>query len=96
VRVQECELTGILSQRVPIDLVGKIEAEARELLLAGLKTGRAKPSTASRFPSTGGSAVSHTQTQKPTFPGETTRSEQYRIAKKGDPTISMQGFDLSK
>jgi hypothetical protein len=77
VRVQECNLKGMLSQIVYIDLVGKPEAEARELLLAGLKTGRAKPIAAPGFPSSGGRAAPHTQTPKPTFPVETAWGEEY-------------------
>ncbi|MDX1524618.1 MAG: toll/interleukin-1 receptor domain-containing protein, partial [Anaerolineae bacterium] len=41
VRIQDCRLKGLLSQIVTIDLVGKPEAEARDLLLSGIKTGRA-------------------------------------------------------
>lgn len=68
VRVQECELKGMLSQIVYIDFVGKSEAEAREALLAGLKVGRAKPVTAPGFPGSG--APVHTQVAKPAFPEE--------------------------
>lgn len=68
VRVQECELKGMLSQIVYIDFVGKSEAEAREALLSGLKVGRAKPVTAPGFPGSG--ATVHTQTVKPAFPEE--------------------------
>lgn len=75
VRVQECNFKGMLSQIVYIDLVDKPEDEARELLLAGLKTGRAKPSAAPGFPSSG-RPTSRTQTEKPVFPLESEWAEQ--------------------
>ena len=44
IRVEECELTGLLRQIVYIDLVGKEEQDARDILLAQIKvTERAKP-----------------------------------------------------
>ncbi len=69
VRVQECELKGMLSQIVYIDFVGKSKAEAHEALLAGLKVGRVKPPIAPGFP--GGGVATHTQAMKPAFPEET-------------------------
>lgn len=66
VRVQPCELKGMLAQRVYIDLVGKSETTAREELLAGLRVGRAKPVTAPGFP--GGPGIQHIQPEKPSFP----------------------------
>ncbi|GAB4458252.1 MAG: hypothetical protein Kow0031_38770 [Anaerolineae bacterium] len=70
VRVQECELKGLLSQIVYIDLVGKAQDEARELLLAGLQTGRAKPGAAPGFPGSAGGAPAAPRpaTPPPTFP----------------------------
>jgi outer membrane protein assembly factor BamB len=59
VRVRECELQGLLSQVVYIDLVGLAEEAARETLLAGAKQGRAKPATAPGFPGI----------EEPSFPG---------------------------
>lgn len=50
IRVEECELTGLLRQIVYIDLVGKEEQDAREILLAQIKvTERAKPATRPSF-----------------------------------------------
>lgn len=44
VRVRDCQPTGLLAQLVYVDLVGvKNHAHARERLLAGAATGRAKP-----------------------------------------------------
>jgi hypothetical protein len=49
VRVRECSLTGLLSQIVYIDLVGKSDAEARQVLLEGInrptRSGPAAPSS---------------------------------------------------
>ncbi len=48
--IREVELGSLLSAIVHIDLVGKDEAVAKEELLAGVKRGRAKPSTEPVFP----------------------------------------------
>ncbi|MDX1522489.1 MAG: toll/interleukin-1 receptor domain-containing protein, partial [Anaerolineae bacterium] len=76
VRIQDCHLKGLLSQIVYIDLAGKPEAEARDLLLSGIKTGRAKPDSPPGFPS-GGSAAAQPETPKPSFPVETAWGEQH-------------------
>ena len=62
VRVQECDLQGLLPQISYIDLVGQAEEEARAALLTGVKRTRAKPPTPPPFP--GASAP-----EKPRFPG---------------------------
>ena len=62
VRVQECDLQGLLPQIVYIDLVGRTEEEARAELLAGVKRTRTRPTTPPPFP--GPSAP-----EKPHFPG---------------------------
>ncbi len=51
IRVVECTPTGLLKTRVYIDLVGTEGTVAANLLLAGLRPGRAKPSVEPRFPS---------------------------------------------
>ena len=61
VRVQECDLQGLLSQIVYIDLVGRTEEKARVELLAGVDRRRAKPTTPPTFPSSA--------QEKPRFPG---------------------------
>jgi len=66
VRVQECELKGMLSQVVYIDLVSLTEQAAKETLLAGVKQGRVKPTTAPGFPG----AVKRIISEQPGFPGE--------------------------
>ena len=50
VRVRECDLKGLLAQIVYIDLVGLDETAALKALLAGVQSGRARPTTAPRFP----------------------------------------------
>lgn len=65
VRVRECELKGLLSQIVYVDLVGLDETAARETLLAGVQTERAKPKTAPVFPL----PKAATSTKPPRFPG---------------------------
>ena len=66
VRVRECELQGLLSQVVYIDLVGLAEQAAKEALLAGVKQGRVKPTTAPGFPG----AAERVIAEQPSFPGQ--------------------------
>jgi ABC-type oligopeptide transport system ATPase subunit len=61
VRIQPCDLSGLLGQVIYIDLVGLDEASARAELLQGVNVGRVRPSSQPRFP---GSA-----TTQPNFPG---------------------------
>lgn len=65
IRVRRCSPRGLLAQLVRIDLLGLDEAAAKETLLAGVKRGRTKPTTAPAFP--GG-----TRRRKPSFPGTAT------------------------
>jgi outer membrane protein assembly factor BamB len=69
VRVRECELRGLLSQVVYIDLAGLAEEVAKETLLVGVKQGRVKPTTAPGFPET----VEHAASEQPGFPGESSQ-----------------------
>jgi hypothetical protein len=62
VKVRRCTPTGLLSQIVRIDLMGLDEAAAKQKLLAEIKTGRTKPTTAPAFPGKPSS-------RKPPFPG---------------------------
>jgi hypothetical protein len=71
VRVQACNLKGLLSQIVYIDLVGKNQAEARQLLLAGLQTGRAKPGEVPGFPGGSGGAGGESAAPRPASPPPT-------------------------
>ncbi|MBI3697510.1 MAG: TIR domain-containing protein, partial [Acidobacteria bacterium] len=61
VRVRQCKLDGLLAQIIYIDLVGRDEAAAREVLVAGVRHERYVPSTAPRFPPAA--------TGAPRFPG---------------------------
>jgi hypothetical protein len=65
VRVRECELKGLLSQIVYIDLVGLGQEPAKQELIAGVKEDRAKPAIAPSFPG----AVKHATSERPDFPG---------------------------
>jgi len=51
VRVQECNLEGLLPQIVYIDFVGLLADEAKNALLDGVKYTRAKPPTSPKSPS---------------------------------------------
>jgi hypothetical protein len=62
VRVRECEAEGLLGKIVYIDLVGKSEDDAREVLLKGIIGQRAKPRQKPTFPGS--------RETKPSFPGE--------------------------
>jgi hypothetical protein len=50
VRVEECNLSGLIQQLIYIDLVGLDEEEARSALLSGVMPDRAKPISAPAFP----------------------------------------------
>jgi hypothetical protein len=66
VRVEECDLKGLLSQVIYVDLVGLTEEAAREALLKGVEQGRAKPTSEPPFP---GSAKRRIP-ERPSFPPE--------------------------
>jgi hypothetical protein len=70
VRVTDCELKGLLRQIIYIDLVGKNEAEAKDALLSGIKTQRAKPLTNPQFPG----EVPRSISKHPLFPGTTNKT----------------------
>jgi len=65
VRIQRCEVEGLLGPIVYIDLVDLDEARARERLLAGVQRGRDKPVTVA-FPA---SASLPVPLDRPAFPG---------------------------
>ena len=65
VRIEECDVKGLLPQIVYIDLVGLDEAAARERLLQGVKGDRAKPKKSPVFPAAGKT----TEKKAPRFPG---------------------------
>lgn len=60
VRVQQCDLQGLFSSIVYIDLVGRDQAGAKEALLQGIRSSRGKPRTPPAFPAS---------SQQPPFPG---------------------------
>jgi serine/threonine protein kinase len=66
VRVQPCEVTGLLGPIVYVDLVGRDEATARQRLLAAVRHERAKPAQAPAYPHT----MQHTISKQLNFPGD--------------------------
>lgn len=70
VRVARCELKGLLTSIVYIDLVGVEEERAKELLIKGINQERAKPISSPSFPRTSNegkpvNVVPHFPTQSP-------------------------------
>jgi tetratricopeptide (TPR) repeat protein len=65
VRVRECEIKGLLTPIVYIDLFKLDEEAAKDALLAGVKRERAKPAKAPGFPG----KPSRPGIEKPRFPG---------------------------
>jgi hypothetical protein len=64
IRIEPCELDGLLSSIIYIDLVGIDNSEAaKKAILEGIKKGRAKPSNPPEFP------PHHLRLQEPPFPG---------------------------
>ena len=65
IRVQKCEVEGLLGPIIYIDLVDLDEATAHKTLLVGVGRGRGKPETAPGFPGGG----QHTIPKPQRFPG---------------------------
>ena len=86
VRVRECVPQGVLGQVVYVDLVGLDPAAARDVLLEGVKRGRAKPPSAPNFPGAPGSPPSG----PPRFPGgggDTAPSRAVPLVRPHDPVL---------
>jgi tetratricopeptide (TPR) repeat protein len=75
VRIAECNLDGLLSQIIYIDLVGRDEQTAREALINGVRNARAKPTKPPTFPG----QPSITSKSKPNFPGTTFSERSWSI-----------------
>lgn len=86
IRVHECNPEGLLKPVIYIDLVGLDEGSARQKLTEGLSTGRAKPSSAPKFP---GLASAPHQPVAP-FPGPSVRGAPYI------PKVRREVTDLDK
>jgi tetratricopeptide (TPR) repeat protein len=71
VRVEQCEVKGLLGQIVRIDLFGLQEPEAKSALLAGVKGKRAKPDSAPSFPA----SATRSARKKPRFPGALSKTQ---------------------
>jgi hypothetical protein len=84
VRVRVCDLTGLLRQRIFIDLVDLQENRAREVLLRGLERGRAKPIKAPAFPE----VVDHSVEKPSTYPGYRITA---RVTKSKPPQRNKRG-----
>jgi hypothetical protein len=69
VRIAEVDPPGLLRTRVYADLVGLDEASARTALLAAARSGRAKPTQASKFPGRVQQAAIMDPVQEAPFPG---------------------------
>ncbi|HXF41286.1 MAG TPA: FxSxx-COOH system tetratricopeptide repeat protein [Blastocatellia bacterium] len=67
VRVVDFDVKGLLSSRAYIDLAGKKEEQAKETLLAGVKTGRRKPEEQPAFPPP--VVAERVVAEQPRFPG---------------------------
>jgi len=65
IRVRKCDLKGLFTPIIYIDLVDLNETAAKEGLLEGISRGRNKPSTEPRFPGDARRSV----TEQPRFPG---------------------------
>jgi hypothetical protein len=91
VRVAQCKPEGLLKAVVYIDLVGKVEAEARRALLDGLDQRRAKPSSKPDFP--GKKPLS----DAPAFPGPRSGAvPRERSADRYMPKFQRAPSDLEK
>ena len=66
VRIQECELTGLLDQIIFIDLAGRGEGSAAKILLTELRHERAKPEMAPAHPE----RVQHSVSKQLSLPGD--------------------------
>jgi tetratricopeptide (TPR) repeat protein len=86
VRVRECELKGLLSPIVYIDLVGRDRAAAKQALLAGVKRGRAKPDAEPDFPTEAPAKP------EPRFPGSLPRI--WNVPYRRNPNFTGREDDL--
>ena len=66
VRVEECELKGLLGQIIYVDLVELDKGSASKILLKGVRYERTKPDLAPTFPV----RVQHTVSKQLSFPGD--------------------------
>lgn len=61
VRVEDCDVAGLLGNVVYVDLVGVPADEAVGILLAGIDPGRSKPAVAPEFPASNPTVQTHTK-----------------------------------
>jgi len=97
VRVQPVELEGILAQIVYVDLVGRSEAEAREVLLKRAQRARGKPATSPTFPSGQASSEEANErsiAQKPVYPAAVEDEE--KLLRVRDIIVHWRGQYVAK
>jgi hypothetical protein len=75
VRVQACDLRGLLPQIIYIDLVGLDEVTAKQALLTSIQHGRAKPPLPPHFPG----MAPHTASVQPSFPAARSESSHIHV-----------------
>jgi hypothetical protein len=92
IRVAECQPTGMLGPLVYVDLVGKSETEAEQLVLAALQE-RAKPTTRPSFPGSPPAAERVTP-QKAVFPGAKPMRVKWQIVLEGELSNTFDDSDL--
>lgn len=88
--VRPCKPTGVLKPLVHIDLTSLDEEAAREELLSGLNTARAKPTSRPAFPGAASRAG------QPAFPGEATPGPARERAEPYVPRMKGPASDLEK
>lgn len=94
VRVEECDIEGLLGPVVYVDLVGKDGDESVRALISGVEPGRSKPSTAPDFPGT--TARSSSTTGPSPAPGLTwTRASGLSVTRLSDLDPSVARGHLS-
>jgi len=86
VRVRACELEGLLSPIIYIDLVGRDAAAAKQALLAGAKRERPKPATEPGFP------AAPPAKPEPRFPGSLPRI--WNVPHRRNPNFTGREDDL--
>jgi hypothetical protein len=97
VLVAPVELEGALAQIVYVDLVGRSEDKAREVLLKRVKGERGKPATSPKFPSgqhSSEGARERSIKQKPVFPAAVEDEEKLRRVR--DIVIQWRGQYVAK
>ncbi|MEY4579405.1 MAG: hypothetical protein RL701_4108, partial [Pseudomonadota bacterium] len=94
VRVADCHASGLLEPLVYISLFDKDEEHARAELLAGVDTGRAKPTHAPSYPGPTNTHPAATGSSKPAFPGLKSPVQSAAIPNQRSTARSEQRFSI--